>query len=58
MRIRHGIPTLLLAAAIPARDPVVGGSEGLSDLRGVLAIEGTVDLMSGLSVYGYSGRVH
>lgn len=45
-------------AAFAGRAVIRGGSDDLSDLRGVLAIEGTVDLASGLSTYGYSGRIH
>lgn len=45
-------------AAFAGRAVIVGGSDDLSDLRGVLAIEGTVDLASGLSTYGYSGSIH
>ena len=45
-------------AVFAGRAVVRGGSDDLSDLRGVLAIEGTVDLVSGLSTYGYSGTIH
>ena len=45
-------------AAFAGHAVIRGGSGELADLRGVLAIEGTVDLVSGLSTYGYSGRIH
>lgn len=35
-----------------------GGTGDLSDLRGVLEIEGTIDLVTGLATYTYSGRIH
>ncbi len=48
-------PTL---ASFAGRATITGGTAELSDLRGVLEIEGTVDLISGLSEYTYSGRIH
>ncbi|HUF29070.1 MAG TPA: hypothetical protein VMM77_00295 [Gemmatimonadaceae bacterium] len=45
-------------ATFAGRATITGGTAELSDLRGVLEIEGTVDLLSGLSVYTYSGRIH
>lgn len=48
-------PTL---ASFAGRAVITGGTAGLSDLRGVLQIEGSVDLVSGLATYTYSGRIH
>jgi hypothetical protein len=48
-------PTL---ASFAGRAVITGGTDELSTLRGVLEIEGTVDLMTGLSTYTYSGRIH
>jgi hypothetical protein len=48
-------PTL---ASFTGRAVITGGTAQLSDLKGVLRIEGTVDLVSGLSTYTYSGRIH
>lgn len=45
-------------AVFAGRAVIRGGSGDLSDLRGVLDIEGTVDVASGLSTYTYSGRIH
>lgn len=45
-------------AVFAGRAVINGGSGDLSNLRGVLDIEGTVDLTSGLSTYTYSGRIH
>lgn len=47
-------PTL---AFFTGRATITGGTAELSDLRGVLEIEGTVDLVSGLSTYTYSGWI-
>jgi hypothetical protein len=48
-------PTL---AVFAGRAVITGGTGELSDLRGVLEIEGTVDVQSGLSTYTYSGSIH
>lgn len=48
-------PTL---ATFEGRAVITGGGGELSDLRGVLRIEGSVDLVTGLSTYTYSGRIH
>ena len=40
------------------RDVIIGGTGELSGLRGVLQLEGTVDLMTGLSTTNYSGEIH
>jgi hypothetical protein len=45
-------------AAFAGRSTITGGTGDLSDLRGVLQIEGTVDLTTGLSTYSYSGNLH
>jgi hypothetical protein len=45
-------------ATFKGRAVITGGSGELSDIRGVLEIEGTVDLATGLSTYTYSGRIH
>lgn len=47
-------PTL---ASFKGHATIRGGTAELSDLRGVLEIEGTVDLGSGLSTYTYSGWI-
>lgn len=44
-------------AAFAGRAIITGGTADLSDLRGVLQIEGTIDLSSGLSEYTYSGWI-
>lgn len=48
-------PTL---AAFAGRAVINGGMGDLSGLRGVLRIEGTVDVMTGLATYGYVGDIH
>lgn len=48
-------PTL---AAFAGRATITDASGDLAGLRGVLEIEGTVDLVTGLSTYTYSGRIH
>jgi hypothetical protein len=48
-------PTL---ASFAGRATITGGSGDLADLKGVLAIEGTIDLTTGLATYTYSGRIH
>jgi hypothetical protein len=48
-------PTL---ASFAGRATITGGTGDLAGLRGVLEIEGTVDLLTGLSTYTYSGRIH
>lgn len=45
-------------AAFAGRAVITGGTDDLFGLRGVLEIEGIVDLVSGLSTYSYSGRIH
>lgn len=40
------------------RQVITGATGGLSGLRGVLQIEGTVDLGTGLATINYSGVVH
>lgn len=45
-------------AAFAGRAVITSASTGLSGLHGVLRIEGTIDLVSGLSSYTYSGRLH
>jgi ABC-type transport system substrate-binding protein len=37
---------------------ITGGTGELSDLRGVFAVEGMVDIPSGLAVFTYSGQIH
>jgi hypothetical protein len=48
-------PTL---ASFAGRATITGASDDLSGLRGVFEIEGTIDLVSGLSTYTYEGRIH
>jgi hypothetical protein len=48
-------PTL---ASFAGRATITGGSGDLADLKGVLEIEGTIDLVTGLATYSYSGRIH
>lgn len=48
-------PTL---AAFAGRAVIKGGTGALSGLRGVLEIEGTVDVTTGLATYGYTGAIH
>jgi phage tail sheath gpL-like len=48
-------PTL---AVFAGRATITGGSDDLSALRGVLEIEGSIDIATGLSTYGYSGLLH
>lgn len=45
-------------AAFAGRAVITSAGSGLSGLHGVLRIEGTIDLVSGLSSYTYSGRLH
>jgi hypothetical protein len=45
-------------AIFSGRAVITGGTGELSGLRGVLQIEGTVDLVTGLSEYDYVGWVH
>lgn len=45
-------------AVFAGRAVITGGSGELAGLRGVLEIEGVVDVPSGLSTYTYSGRIH
>jgi hypothetical protein len=47
-------PTL---ARFAGRAVITGGSGDLSGLRGLLDIEGTVDVATGLATYAYSGRI-
>lgn len=44
-------------ASFAGQATITGGTGELSDLRGVLAIEGAVDLGSGLSTYTYAGWI-
>jgi hypothetical protein len=37
---------------------ITGGTSELVDLRGVFAVEGTVDIQSGLATFTYSGHIH
>ena len=48
-------PTL---AVFAGRAVINGGTGGLSGLRGVLRIAGTVDVTTGLATYGYAGDIH
>lgn len=45
-------------AVFSGRAVITGGTGELSSLRGVLQIEGTVDLVTGLSEYDYVGWIH
>ncbi len=45
-------------AEFTGRAVITGASGDLAGLRGVLGIEGTIDLATGLSTYDYSGRIH
>jgi hypothetical protein len=45
-------------ASFKGRAVITGGTGGLAKLRGVLEIEGTVDLPTGLSTYTYAGMIH
>lgn len=45
-------------ATFAGRAVIRGGTGELSGLRGVLVIEGTVDVGSGLSTTSYSGHIH
>jgi hypothetical protein len=47
-------PTL---ARFAGRAVITRGSGDLSGLRGLLDIEGTVDVATGLATYAYSGRI-
>jgi hypothetical protein len=44
-------------ASFAGRAVITGGTGDLSALRGVLQIAGTVDLVTGLSTYTYSGTI-
>lgn len=44
--------------AFAGRAVIRGGTGDLSGLRGVLEIQGTVDVASGLSTTSYSGNIH
>ncbi|HEX2166289.1 MAG TPA: hypothetical protein VHG09_03530 [Longimicrobiales bacterium] len=48
-------PTL---ASFSGRATITGGTGDLADLKGVLAIEGTIDVTTGLATYTYSGSIH
>ena len=48
-------PTL---ASFAGRAVIKRGTGDLAGLHGVLQIEGTVDVTTGLSTYGYSGTLH
>ena len=48
-------PTL---AVFAGRAVINGGTGALSRLRGVLQIEGTVNVTTGLATYGYTGDIH
>jgi hypothetical protein len=48
-------PTL---AAFAGRVVINGGTGALSRLRGVLQIEGTVNVTTGLATYSYTGDIH
>jgi hypothetical protein len=45
-------------AVFAGRAVITGGTGELAGLRGVLEIEGVVDVPSGLSTYTYSGHIH
>jgi hypothetical protein len=45
-------------AHFAGRAVIKGGTGDLAGLRGVLEIDGTVDVPSGLSIYTYSGKIH
>lgn len=45
-------------AVFAGRAVIRGGTGELSGLRGVLAIEGVVDVTTGLATYTYSGTIH
>jgi hypothetical protein len=45
-------------AIFSGRAVITGGTGELAGLRGVLQIEGTVDLVTGLSEYDYVGWIH
>ena len=45
-------------ATFAGQATIVAGTGGLADLKGVLKIEGTVDLASGLAEYEYHGLLH
>lgn len=45
-------------ATFAGRAVITGGTDELFNLRGVLEIAGTVDVVSGLSTYDYMGRIH
>lgn len=44
-------------ASFAGHATITGGTDELSDLRGVLGIEGTIDLGTGLATYTYSGWI-
>ena len=48
-------PTL---ATFAGRAVIVNATGNLSGLRGVLQIEGTVNVTTGLATYGYTGDIH
>jgi hypothetical protein len=48
-------PTL---AVFAGRAVINAGAGALSGLRGVLRIEGTVDVTTGLATYSYQGDIH
>jgi hypothetical protein len=37
---------------------IKGGTGELSNLRGVLTVEGSIDIVSGLATFTYSGQIH
>jgi hypothetical protein len=37
---------------------ITGGTGELADLRGIFAVEGIVDIQSGLATFTYSGQIH
>lgn len=45
-------------ASFSGRAVITGGTGDLSGLKGVLEIDGTVDLVTGLSEYDYVGWIH